>query len=48
MGYKAGMEVPILESYYNKLEKEGVVQRIGRSLDQWYIAPKPAEYFEEE
>ena len=43
MGYKEGMEVPILESYYNKLEKEGVVQRIGRSLDQWYVAPKPLD-----
>lgn len=48
MGYKAGMEVPILDSYYNKLEKEGVVQSIGNSLNQWYIAPKPAEYYEEE
>lgn len=48
MGYKAGMEIPMLETYYNKLVKDGIVERIDRSIDQWYVAPKPAEYYEEE
>ena len=48
MGYKSGMEIPMLETYYNKLVKDGVVERIEKSIDQWYVAPKPAEYFEEE
>jgi len=48
MGYKAGMEIPMLEIYYNKLVKDGIVERIDRSIDQWYVAPKPSEYYEEE
>ena len=40
MGYKAGMEVPVLESYFDKLQKQGIAERTGKSLDHWYVAPK--------
>ena len=48
MGYKAGMEIPLLESYYHKLEKEGVVERTSKSLDHWYVKPNKSEEYEEE
>jgi hypothetical protein len=48
MGYKAGMEIPLLESYYNRLEKEGVVERTSKSLDYWYVKPNKSEEYEEE
>jgi hypothetical protein len=43
MGYKAGMEVPMLETYFVKLEKQGFVERTGQSLKNWYVAPKPVD-----